>query len=31
MACFFNTPPLFDVPALVEPIRMSGWNLPRKN
>jgi len=26
----FPTPPLFDAP-LGEPLRISGWNLPRKN
>ena len=25
------TPPLFEAPARGEPLRISGWNLPRKN
>jgi len=27
----FPTPPLFDAPVRVEPLRISGWNLPCKN
>jgi len=30
MACVFQ-PALFDATAWGEPVRISGWNLPRKN
>ena len=29
--CLFSQPPLFDAPAPGEPVRISGWNLTRKN